>query len=258
MRVRLVPALEDNYMYLLVDEATGICAAVDPVEPEKIVAAVKEERADLKAILTTHHHWDHANGNEALTKLVPGLTVYGGDDRIGALNHKVKHGDEFKIGSLSVRCLFTPCHTSGHICFLVNNTQTDDAPAVFTGDTLFVGGCGRFFEGTAQQMHTALNETLSKLHPTTKVYCGHEYTVSNLKFALSVEPENPAVVSKLQWAEAQRKNHQPTIPSTIGEEMQFNPFMRVSEKLIQDHVGASDVIEVMAAIRKEKDNFKPK
>ncbi|XP_076312153.1 hydroxyacylglutathione hydrolase tenzing norgay [Tachypleus tridentatus] len=254
MKVHLLPALSDNYMYLLVDDATKEAAVVDPVEPEKVTAAVNKEGVKLTTVLTTHHHWDHAGGNEKLVQAVPGLTVFGGDRRIGALTHSVKHGDEFKMGSLQIRCLSTPCHTSGHICYFVTG-GTDENPLVFTGDTMFVGGCGRFFEGSPEQMYQALVKTLGALPDNTRVYCGHEYTVKNLKFAQTVEPENTTIKEKLSWAQQKRNAQEPTIPSTIGEEKTFNPFMRVEVPAVQKHSGASDPVKTMAVIRKEKDNF---
>ncbi|XP_031562767.1 hydroxyacylglutathione hydrolase, mitochondrial-like [Actinia tenebrosa] len=255
MRVRLLPALSDNYMYLLIDENTKEAAIVDPVEPKKVVSAVNEEEVTLTTVLTTHHHWDHAGGNEELVSLVSGLTVCGGDDRIGALNKKVSHGDEFKVGTLHVKCLFTPCHTSGHICYLVSGVE-DKPSAVFTGDTLFSGGCGRFFEGTPPEMYKALIEVLGTLPCETLVYCGHEYTEQNLKFAQAVEPDNPDVKERLEWAQYARRENKPTVPSTIGQEFKFNPFMRVREESLKKYTGKSDPIDVMGALRKEKDNFK--
>lgn len=132
MRVRLIPALEDNYMYLLIDEASKEAAIIDPVEPSKVLQAVKEENLSLTTILTTHHHWDHAGGNEQLFKLMPSLTVVGGDDRVGALTRKVTAGDKLTIGQLAIECLFTPCHTKGHICYFVTSAGDAD-PLVFTG-----------------------------------------------------------------------------------------------------------------------------
>lgn len=258
MKVVVLPALSDNYMYLVIDETTKEAGIVDPVDPDRVVSAVNEEKVKLTTVLTTHHHWDHAGGNDNLVKKVSDLKVYGGDDRIGALNHKVKHGDEFKIGSLNVQCLFTPCHTSGHICYFVRSEDHSHPPAVFTGDTLFVAGCGRFFEGSPQQMYTALVEILGSLPGNTKVYCGHEYTVANLKFAKVVEPNNRAIIDKLASAETLRAKNEPTVPSTIGDEKTFNPFMRVGEETVQNHAGQSDPIATMGFIRTEKDNFKAK
>lgn len=257
MKVKLVPALEDNYMYLLIDEKTGECAAVDPVEPKKIMTASKEEGVKVSVVLTTHHHWDHAGGNEELLKLITGpITVYGGDERIGGLTNKVGHGDTFKIGSLNVQCLFTPCHTSGHICY--NVTGDGAEPVVFTGDTLFSGGCGRFFEGDPSQMYRALIEILSKLPSNTRVFCGHEYTVNNLKYGVHAEPDNEDMKAKLAWAQNQRSKGLPTIPTTIEEEMKINPFMRVRESSAQKHTGKTDPIDVMRALRREKDSFRPR
>uniref|UniRef100_W5MCP2 Hydroxyacylglutathione hydrolase, mitochondrial n=1 Tax=Lepisosteus oculatus TaxID=7918 RepID=W5MCP2_LEPOC len=256
MKVELLPALTDNYMYLLIDEETREAAIVDPVEPQKVVDAIKKHRVKLTTVLTTHHHWDHAGGNEKLVKLVSGLKVYGGDDRVGALSQKVTHYNTFKVGSLNVKCLFTPCHTSGHICYFVTKDGSTEPPAVFTGDTLFVAGCGKFFEGTADEMYKALIDVLGKLPPETRVYCGHEYTINNLKFAQHVEPKNEAIRKKLAWAKEVYNKGEPTIPSTMAEEFTYNPFMRVREKAVQEHVGKSDPIPTMASLRKEKDGFR--
>ncbi|XP_069503383.1 hydroxyacylglutathione hydrolase, mitochondrial isoform X1 [Ambystoma mexicanum] len=256
MKVELLPALTDNYMYLLIDEDTKEAAIVDPVQPQKVVDAVKKHGVKLTTVLTTHHHWDHAGGNEKLVKLVSGLKVYGGDSRVGALTQKVSHLTTFQVGSLNVKCLFTPCHTSGHICYLVSKPASSEPPAVFTGDTLFVAGCGKFFEGTAEEMYKALIETLGRLPPETRVYCGHEYTINNLKFARHVEPDNDSIKRKLAWAKEKYDAGEPTIPSTIAEEFTFNPFMRVREKSVQKHAGEADAISTMGSIRKEKDSFK--
>ncbi|XP_063046826.1 hydroxyacylglutathione hydrolase, mitochondrial isoform X1 [Engraulis encrasicolus] len=256
MKIELLPALSDNYMYLLIDEDTKEAAIVDPVEPVKVVEAVKKHGVKLKTVLTTHHHWDHAGGNEKMVKLVSGLTVYGGDDRVGALTKMVKHNNTFKVGSLNVRCLFTPCHTTGHICYYVTKDNSSEPPAIFTGDTLFIAGCGKFFEGTADQMYTALIEIIGQLPPETRVFCGHEYTVNNLKFARHVEPDNETIRKKLAWAKEKFSNGEPTVPSTVADEFSFNPFMRVRERSVQDHAKKSDPIETMKAIRKEKDNFR--
>ena len=166
MKVKILPALSDNYMYLVIDDLTGEAGIVDPVEPETVLEAVKAENVQLTTVITTHHHWDHAGGNEKLLKLKPELHVIGGDDRIQALKQKVTQGDEFQLGSLNFKCFATPCHTTGHICYYVTDAQ-GGSKAVFTGDTLFLGGCGRFFEGDGQQMNEALNVKLAQLPDET-------------------------------------------------------------------------------------------
>lgn len=257
MDVKILPALQDNYMYLIIDKETRDAAIVDPVDPESVLAAVEKENVNLKQVLTTHHHWDHAGGNNKLVdNFKSSLTVYGGDDRIDALTNKVNHADKFKIGNLNVECLHTPCHTSGHICYHVVGPDNDSA--VFTGDTLFLGGCGRFFEGTPEQMYNALIKTISALPDETKVFCGHEYSLQNLAFGAHVEPNNEAIKAKIIWSKTQRDKNMPTVPSTLAEEKQINPFMRVHEKTVQDHSGKTDGVEVMGIIRKEKDSFKAK
>ncbi|XP_050295870.1 hydroxyacylglutathione hydrolase, mitochondrial [Anthonomus grandis grandis] len=255
MRVTVLPALSDNYMYLITDEATNQAAIVDPVAPDTVLEAVQKEGVQLTKVLTTHHHWDHAGGNEELVKKAgSSLDVYGGDSRIGALTKQVKDGDTFKIGNIDVECLFTPCHTTGHICYYLKDPKGKSA--VFTGDTLFVAGCGRFFEGTAQQMYTALVEKLSKLPDDTLVFCGHEYTQQNLKFAKFVEAENRDIMKAIADADEKRQKGIPTVPSTILQEKKINPFMRVMMGSVQRHASCIDAVSTMQAIRKEKDTFK--
>ncbi|CAG2162774.1 unnamed protein product [Oppiella nova] len=258
MKVSVLPALEDNYMYLLIDEKSREAAVVDPVEPNKVLNAVKEANVVLTTILTTHHHWDHSGGNAELVKAMPSLTVVGGDERVGALTKLVKGGDKLTIGGLNIECLFTPCHTKGHICYFVTSSADPNTdPLVFTGDTLFVGGCGKFFEGTPEQMHKALVEVLRELPDNTKVYCGHEYTETNLKFAKSIEPNNKDIQEKLLWTQDLRSRNEATIPSTIGSEKKTNPFMRVDVQSVQKEVNKEDdAIATMAELRRLKNNFK--
>ncbi|XP_053953778.1 hydroxyacylglutathione hydrolase, mitochondrial isoform X2 [Anastrepha ludens] len=256
INVKVLPALEDNYMYLIIDKATKNAAVVDPVDPDVVIAAVQAEDLKLTKILTTHHHWDHAGGNQKLLKQFDkSLPVYGGDDRIEGLTHKVTQDERFQIGNLEVTCMATPCHTKGHICYYVRSPNGDEH-AVFTGDTLFQGGCGRFFEGTPDQMYSALCQKLSSLPDETKVYCGHEYTLQNLAYARHVEPLNACVSERIEWAKLQRATKSPTVPSTIAQEKTWNPFMRVHEFDVQKHAKAKDPIKTMGSLRKEKDNFK--
>merc|ERR1719429_186399 len=257
MRVKILPALSDNYMYLLVDEESKEAAVVDPVEPETVLRSVEEEGVRLTTVLTTHHHWDHAGGNKEIVSKVPGLRVIAGDERIDGVTRLIKHGDQVRVGGINISCLFTPCHTTGHICYFI--THNNDK-FVFTGDTLFLGGCGRFFEGTAEQMTQAMINILAPLPPDTKVFCGHEYSLQNLGFAEHVEPDNQHIKDKISWCEEMRNASppQPTVPSTIAEELLINPFMRVDQSPVQSHAGQTDPVETMRALRAEKDNFKTK
>ncbi|KAJ3086846.1 hypothetical protein HK102_012361 [Quaeritorhiza haematococci] len=251
MKVIPIPLLSDNYGYLLVDEKTNEAAVVDPVEPAKVAPVVRRSGGKLRAILTTHHHADHAAGNPGMLKEFPGLKVYGGDDRVDALDNKVGDGEKFHIGSLEVTALHTPCHTRGHTCYYVVDPATSQK-CVFTGDTLFIGGCGRFFEGTPDQMYTALIKILGSLPHETECWVGHEYTKSNLRFAASVEPTNPHIKSKLEWCDTVPQ----TIPSTIGEEFKINPFMRVEDPEVKKSLGLDDPIAVMGKLREMKNRFR--
>ncbi|KXN65673.1 hydroxyacylglutathione hydrolase [Conidiobolus coronatus NRRL 28638] len=254
MKVLPVACLEDNYSYLVLDEKTNQVFAVDPVEPEKVLKSLEEfGGSKITAVFCTHHHWDHVGGNESLVAtLGDNITVYGGDDRVPKITNTVEHEQTFEFGSLKIKALSTKGHTQGHICFFVTDPETNEK-VVFTGDTLFIGGCGRFFEGSPADMHRSLVEVLAKLPKETKVYCGHEYTKGNLRFALSVDPDNEVLKKKAAWANEQSV----TVPSTIGEELEFNPFMRVDNAAFQSVLNkGSDPVEVMRHLRETKDNFK--
>ncbi|KAL9239889.1 hypothetical protein vseg_014167 [Gypsophila vaccaria] len=257
MRTYIISCLQDNYSYLIVDEKTDEGALVDPVEPEKILEFAKHQGVDVKLVLTTHKHWDHAGGNNKVKELLPGIKIYGGSvDDVEGCTNKVDNGDKISLGAdTNILCLHTPCHTLGHISYYVTGLE-QEIPAVFTGDTLFVAGCGKFFEGTAEQMYQSLCVTLASLPKPTEVYCGHEYTVKNLQFALTVEPENTKIVEKMEWAQKKRKTGLPTVPSTIGVELEINPFMRVDISELQAKVGCNSPVEALREIRKMKDNWR--
>lgn len=260
MKVKMIYAAStgyDNYMYVIIDEASKKCAVVDPVEADTILNAVKQEGLELTTILTTHHHWDHAGGNKKLVDALGPKLVVVGEERAEAVNKKVVDGEELKIGSLTVKCLHTPCHTKGHLCFYVTG-QSSEAPAVFTGDTLFTAGCGHFFEGPPAQMYKALCGILASLPPQTNVYPGHEYTVNNLKFASTVEPANPDIAAFLDKSQKLRSRNEPTVPTTIQQERSYNPFMRVDEATVQKFTGQSDPVKAMGALREIKNKFKAK
>jgi len=258
--VQPIPTLDDNYAYLIIDTATKSAALVDPAEPDIAIAALKEhDGVNITHVLTTHKHWDHAQGNGEVKRQFPHVEVVGGEiDHVTACTKQVKHGDKITIGKdTQVSVLFTPCHTKGHVLYHVTSSSSS---VVFTGDTLFIAGAGKFFEGTAAQMHHALNTVIAGLPPTTSVYCGHEYTQSNLEFAAWAEPSNNVIKEKLKWAKERRENKESTLGTTVAEEQKINPFMRVNEpeiaqrvsRWIDKNIDGDDAVKVMHAVREAK------
>jgi len=254
MEVHVVDALSDNYMYLIVDKASRTACCVDAVDAQGMVAEAKRVNANISMVLTTHHHFDHAGGNNECKKLIPGVEIVGGErDAIQGMTRPVKDGDVLNVGATRVECIWTPCHTAGHISYAVH--PPDGSPAaLFSGDFLFVGGCGRFFEGGPDEMAVGLAR-LARLPPETLVYCGHEYTVKNLQFALSVEPDNEAAQRKIVWAQEARSRGERTVPSTLGDELRFNPFMRSSQPVVCAFTGAQGDVAVLRVLRNKKDSF---
>ncbi|GAA6049603.1 hypothetical protein JCM3770_005030 [Rhodotorula araucariae] len=249
MRVIPVPCRSDNYEYLIIDEQTKTTAVVDPFDPPKLQAAAENEGVKLgQYLLTTHGHHDHAGGNDKTVQAYPTIKVYAGGENVSAVTDVLKDGDKFKIGELDVTAVYTPCHTRDHICYFVEDKAKNER-AVFTGDTLFISGCGRFFEGEPHEMHVALNEKLAALPDDTKVYCGHEYTKSNVAFSSKVDPENPAIQKLVQFCEA---NDVTTGKFTIGDEKEHNVFMRTSSPAVQKATNTTDPIKAMGVLREMK------
>jgi hydroxyacylglutathione hydrolase len=238
MRVLPVPCLSDNYAYLVHADGSRDALVVDPSEAAPVLEAAAREGLHLVGVLNTHHHHDHVGGNVELAEKL-GVPVYafeGDRGRVPAHSVDVVEGRAFTSAGLSFLPLHVPGHTTGAIAYVVEG-------AVFTGDTLFVAGCGRLFEGTAEMMFASFAK-LAALPPTTKVYCGHEYTVGNLRFALTTEPDNAAMKAALESAVAKREKGEPTVPSTLADELATNPFVRAKT--------AAD----FGAIRAAKDVFR--
>jgi hydroxyacylglutathione hydrolase len=253
LNVELIPCLTDNYAYLLHDPADGLCAVVDPTEPEPVTRALAARGLKPSHILNTHHHFDHTGGNIALKENF-GAVVVGPEkdrERIPALDVGVTESAPWKFGSHSARILEIPAHTRAHIAFAF-----EDEDIVFTGDTLFAMGCGRLFEGTPQMMWTSLSK-LMQLKDSMRIYCGHEYTLSNGRFALTLEPDNTDLQTRMREVEAQRAQSQPTIPSNMALEKKTNPFLRPDSPEIRKTLGMEDAdnVAVFAEIRRRKDVF---
>ncbi|KAK6908142.1 hydroxyacylglutathione hydrolase [Kwoniella mangroviensis CBS 8507] len=247
MKVIPIQARSDNWMYLLIDSSKQ-AAVVDPYDANKISNAAKEHGVEVTSLITTHHHNDHSGGNSKLLSLHPGLKAYAGSNQSPGTNVIVKEGDTFKLGQdIDVKCYHTPCHTQDSICFYVEDKKTGEK-GVFTGDTLFLAGCGRFFEGTPEEMHAALTK-LSKLPDDTLVFNGHEYTKGSVKFGLTVEPDNEALKGLLKKAE---NDNCTTGKSTIGDEKGWNVFMRLDRPEARKATGESDPVKIMGKLREMK------
>lgn len=243
MKIAIAACLKDNYAYMVTCENTGASVIVDACEAGPVLAACEALPRRPDAIWSTHHHPDHTGANEEVAKAleIVEIVAHASDrGRVPGQTRFVEENDTLAVGELSARVLHIPGHTTGAIAYVV---EGQGSRAVFTGDTLFVAGCGRLFEGTPEMMFASLAK-LAALADDTLVYCGHEYTEANLRFARHVEPDNAAVARAIDEAAAARAQGKPTVPSTIGGERGINPFLR-----------AKDVAQ-LAARRAAKDTFK--
>ncbi len=253
LQIHQFPCLSDNYGYLIHDPEQKVTATIDTPEVAAIDAALAEKGWSLTHILNTHHHFDHAGGNLEL-KDKTGCQIIGPraeSQRIPGIDVQVGDGDQVMFGQFSAKVFDVPGHTSGHIAFWFESENV-----AFVGDTLFALGCGRLFEGTAEQMWTSLQKLMAMPDDTT-VYCAHEYTQANAKFALSVEPGNEALVARSAEIDRLRAAGTPTVPTTMKLEKDTNPFLRPMSANLQETVGmvGKDLVDVFAETRRRKDNF---
>ena len=252
MKIEIISCLSDNYSYIIFEEKTNTVSIVDPSEfysCDKVIRKYKK----LDFILNTHHHADHVDGNSGLKKKYNSKILgFGADkDRIPGIDVLLKEKQKQKLGNLEFEVIFIPGHTKGHIAFYFENEKT-----IFTGDTLFSLGCGRIFEGTYDDMFNSLLK-LKNLPEATKIYCGHEYTKTNLNFCLKIDPKNDLLKEKLTLVNMRIKNKLPTIPTTIGEELKTNVFLRCDDASIRQKLNLIDSSdkEVFSKLRDLKDTF---
>ncbi|HEY0411813.1 MAG TPA: hydroxyacylglutathione hydrolase [Allosphingosinicella sp.] len=240
MEIVRVPALTDNYIWLVHEPASGDTMVIDPAVAEPVLAAAAARGWRIGQIWNTHWHPDHTGGNAAIKAETGCLVTAPAAEaaRIPTLDRAVRQGDRVLLGSIEAEVIEVPAHTAGHIAYYLPSQDV-----VFVGDTLFAMGCGRLFEGTAAQMHANLRR-LGNLPPETSVYCAHEYTLSNGRFAVTVEPDNEALARRMAEVEAARAAGEATVPTTIALELATNPFMRAAS------------VEEFAERRRGKDNFR--
>ena len=239
MRVEVIPCLQDNYSYLIIDKSNNSACVVDPSEAKPIINFVEKENINLKYILNTHHHFDHVGGNKNLKKKYNSVVIGYKDDanRIPEIDILLEDNQIWKADNFEAKIMHIPGHTTGHICYHFFKEKL-----IFTGDTLFSLGCGKLFEGTYQDMFSSLKK-IKKLSQDTKIYCGHEYTLQNSKFCIEYDPENTKLKSKITEIKKKLENNLPTIPSTLKDENECNIFLRAKD------------VESFSKLRDLKDNF---
>lgn len=253
LKIIQIPVLTDNYIYLLHDTTSGSTAVVDPALSQPVLDELKHQGWRLDWILNTHHHSDHVGGNLEL-KAKTGCQVIAANadkDRIPGFDKGVDDGDVIKIGQYAAKVLATPGHTSGHIVYYFA-----DAAALFCGDTVFGMGCGRLFEGSAEQMWQSLQK-IKTLPSNTRIYCAHEYTQANGRFALTVEPENQALQQRMIEVNQLRIENRSTVPSILQQELDTNPFLREDSLALQRQINreGGTLVSVFAEVRRLKDHF---
>lgn len=256
LNIQPIPAYDDNYIWLLSDASSGEAFVVDPGDAAPVQATLAEQGLTLKGILITHHHFDHVGGLNSLREAWQPVVYGPANPAIEGIDESLAHGDRINVLGQQFDVLAVPGHTLDHIAYSHQGEQS----LLFCGDTLFAGGCGRLFEGTAAMMHQSL-QSLAALSPDTEVYCAHEYTLANLDFARAVEPDNRDLVERQAAARAQRERAEPTVPSTLALELATNPFLRCEQPALlealrkQSRLQGQAPEEVFATVRGWKDNF---
>jgi hydroxyacylglutathione hydrolase len=257
MEIKRLPVLADNYVFVLFDPQQKVAAVVDPAVAEPVLDYLAEIKAQLIAIFNTHHHFDHVGGNQKLIQYFPNLCVYGSAADQGRIPYQkvfLTEGDTVQFANRTGQVFFIPGHTRGHIAYYFPPTTPEETGELFCGDTIFAGGCGRLFEGTPAQMVESINK-LRQLPDNTRVWCAHEYTLNNLKFALTVDRENTDLQVRYQTVKQARSQGIATVPSLLGVEKQTNPFLRWDTPALQATAKMTEPARVFGRIRGMKDKF---
>ncbi|MBW4543810.1 MAG: hydroxyacylglutathione hydrolase [Symplocastrum torsivum CPER-KK1] len=257
MQVILLPALSDNYIFLLHNPKQNVAAVVDPAEAQPVLRRLEELGAELVMIFNTHHHMDHVGGNRELIEYFPNVYVCGSAQDRGRIPGQqvfLQEGDQVEFTDRIGEVIFVPGHTSGHIAYYFFPRVEGETGDLFCGDTLFAGGCGRLFEGTPAQMVDSLIK-LRALPDNTRVWCAHEYTLKNLQFALTVDQENLDLQTRYTEVQEARRRLEATIPSQLGIEKRTNPFLRWEQPALQSAVKATEPVQTFARLRGMKDRF---
>lgn len=257
MEVIRIQALTDNYIFLLHDPQQNVAAVVDPAEAEPVLQQLTQLKAELVTIFNTHHHQDHVGANTRLIQQFPQVTVYGGAEDRGRIPGQqvfLQEGDCVEFAGRQGEVIFVPGHTRAHIAYYFPPEIADEAGELFCGDTLFAGGCGRLFEGTPGQMVDSLTK-LRSLPDHTRVWCAHEYTLNNLRFALTVDGDNRDLQKRFHEVKEKRDRQEATVPSLLGVEKRTNPFLRWEQLALQSSAKSSDPVQTFAKVREMKDQF---
>ena len=253
MKIKIIPCLQDNYSYLIIDKNSKNACVIDPSEAKPIINYLEKNSIKLNYILNTHHHFDHVGGNSELKKKYNAKVIGYAEDskRIPDIDIMVKDEEIWIENNFEAKIIHIPGHTLGHICYYFYKENN-----LFTGDTLFSLGCGRIFEGTYEQMFSSL-EKIKKLPGETKIYCGHEYTLQNSKFCITYDKDNQNLIKKIKDIKEKSKKKIPTIPSTINDELKSNIFLRSDNKEIKTNLGInnSTSLTTFSKLRDLKDNF---
>ncbi len=250
MQIHRIPALSDNYVFVLAE--AGQAVVVDPGEADPVLALLSTWGLELIQIWITHHHGDHIGGIPKLRQHFPQVEIFGGEQdwgRIPGQTRRLRDGDAWQIWGERVEVLFIPGHTKAHIAYYLAAQG-----ALFCGDTVFAGGCGRLIEGSPEEMVASLDR-IRQLPEPTQIYCAHEYTLKNLQFALTVDPENEALQRRYQQVVQQRQQGLATVPSDLGTERATNPFLRWDQPALQAAMDSRDPVRVFARLRGQKDLF---